>query len=205
MSRGPSRRGPGLAPVAGARRVPGLTLLFCALGAGGSARAQEALPEVGKPAGQFRLFAYNPQVPETKMVGLDQYVGPAPADKATRLVLLSFMASFCAPCKKELPWLQGLHEKYFSDGLRVLVVSIDDQPEGIKAMEELVAANKLTYPVLKDRTTLVGRRWLGAQSPLPSVFLIKPDATVSLVRRGYSEETSASLEKELRAQLGKGP
>jgi thiol-disulfide isomerase/thioredoxin len=168
------------------------------------AAAQEPLPELGKRAAMFRLMAYNPAA-AGQWVGLDKFVGDAAADKGARLVLLSFMASFCAPCKKELPALQRLHEKYAPDGLRVVLVSVDDQPEGMKIIEGLIAEHKVTFPVLKDRTTLVARRWLGKESPLPSVFFIQPDARVSLVHRGYDEGTSATLEKEIRAQLGKAP
>ena len=172
---------------------------------GAAAPAQEALPAVGKPAAMFRLMAYNPEATGKTPLGLDRYVGGSAQDKNAKVVLLSFMASFCAPCKKEMPFLQKLHDKYQGDGLRVVVVSIDDQPEGMKIIDELIATHKITYPVLKDRTTLVARRWLGPQSPLPSVFMIKPDATVSLVHRGYSDETSATLEKEIRAQLKLAP
>src|SRR5262249_27161518 len=98
----------------------------------------------------FRLMAYNPQVTGGPWVGLDRFVGQSQQDKATKLLVLSFMASFCAPCKKELPTLEKLFEKYSPDGLRIVLVSIDDQPEGMKIIEELIAANKVTFPVLKD-------------------------------------------------------
>jgi thiol-disulfide isomerase/thioredoxin len=168
------------------------------------AAAQEPPPEVGKKAAMFRLLAYNPAA-AGQWVGLEKYVGEAPADKASKLLLLSFMASFCAPCKKELPELQRLHLKYQADGLRVVLVSIDDQPEGMKIIDGLIAEHNVTFPVLKDRTTLAARRWLGKETALPSVFLIKADGVVSLVKRGYDEETGKALEKEVRAQLGKAP
>jgi thiol-disulfide isomerase/thioredoxin len=168
------------------------------------AAAQEPPPELGKKAAMFRLPAYNPSV-AGPWVGLEKFVGEAPADKGSKLVLLSFMASFCAPCKKELPALQQLHEKYSGEGLRVVLVSIDDQPEGMQIIDGLIAQHKVTFPVLKDRTTLAARRWLGKETALPSVFLIKADGVVSLVKRGYDEESGKALEKEVRAQLGKTP
>ena len=113
------------------------------------------------------------------MVGLDRYVGADATDKDAKVVLLSFMASFCAPCKKEMPYLQSLHERTRTSGLRVVSVSIDTEPDGQKIIDELIEKNKVTYPVLKDRFNLVARRWLGNQSPLPSVFLVSPDGTVS--------------------------
>ena len=179
-----------------------LSLFVCCAAA--PAFAQEPPPELGKRAAMFRLMAYNPAV-AGQWVGLEKFVGEAPADKSSKLVLLSFMASFCAPCKKELPALQKLHEKYGADGLRVVLVSIDDKPEGMKIIDALIAEHKVTFPVLKDRTTLAARRWLGKEPLLPSVFFIQRDGLVSLVRKGYDEDTAASLEKEVRAQLGKAP
>jgi thiol-disulfide isomerase/thioredoxin len=178
---------------------------LCILIAAAQAHAQEALPEVGKPALMFRLTTYNPKESGAAAVGLERYVGAQAQDKAAKLVVISFMASFCAPCKKELPALQKLHEQYAADGLRVLLVSVDDQPEGMKVIDELIRANKVTFPVLKDRFTVVARRWLGPQSPLPSLFFVKPDGIVTRVQRGYDEAISASLEREIRAALGKAP
>ncbi len=105
----------------------GLVLLLAAPAATAWA---EDLAEVGKPAPMFRLPVYNPKPVGAGVVGLDRFVGADAKDKDTRVVLLSFMASFCAPCKKEMPWLQQLHEKLGPKGLRVVMVSIDSEPEG---------------------------------------------------------------------------
>ncbi|MGA9525089.1 MAG: TlpA disulfide reductase family protein, partial [Myxococcaceae bacterium] len=144
----------------------GLVLLLSAPAATAWA---EDVAEDGKPAPMFRLPVYNSKPVGASVVGLDRFVGADAKDKDTRVVLLSFMASFCAPCKKEMPWLQQLHERLGPKGLRVVMVSIDSEPEGQKIIDELIAKNRVTYPVLKDRFNLVARRYLGAQSPLPSV------------------------------------
>ncbi len=135
------------------------------------------------------------------MIGIDRYVGQDPTDKKTKLLVVSFMASFCGPCKKEMPYLQSLHEKYKDQGLRVLMVAIDREEDGQKKVAELVATNKVTFPVLKDRFNIVARRWLGNQSPLPSLFMVRPDGTVKIVHRGYSDDASTILEKEVSAAL----
>ncbi|MBF5040845.1 TlpA family protein disulfide reductase [Aggregicoccus sp. 17bor-14] len=166
------------------------------------ARAQEPLPAEGRPAPAFRLPVYNADAAGAGVVGLERYVGPEAQDKDTRLVLLSFMASFCQPCKKELPYLQSLHARYREQGLRVVMVSIDSEPSGQKLMDELLREHHVTFPVLKDRFNLVARRWLGQQSPLPSLFLVRPDGTVLRVHRGYDEKTSRLLAEEVAAALG---
>jgi peroxiredoxin len=180
-----------------------LAVIFCA----SSARAQDELADIDKPAPMFRLPAYNGKALGETVVGLDKYVGPDAQDKTVKAVLVSFMASFCKPCKKEMPYLEQLHERYKDLGLRVMSVSIDTEEAGQKEIDGLISQNKITYPVLKDRFNLVARRWLGTQSPLPSVFLVRPDGTVSKVHRGYNEEASVLLATEVESALGikRGP
>ncbi len=179
-----------------------LALASLALVVSPFAAAQEELPAVGRQAPIFRLPVYNAEAVGSTVVGLDRLVGPDATDKNVKVVLLSFMASFCAPCKKEMPYLQMLHEKYKDFGLRVVMVSIDTEPEGQKIINDLIALNKVTFPVLKDRFNLVARRWLGNQSPLPSVFMVKPDGMVSMVHRGYNQEAGELLASEIEHSLG---
>lgn len=161
----------------------------------------EDLAEVGKPVPSFRLPVYNPKAFGTPSVAIDQYVGAEATDKQTKALLVSFMASFCGPCKKEMPVLQALHDKHKAEGLRVMMVAIDAEPEGQKKVEELVAENKVTFPVAKDRFNIVARRWLGTKSPLPSLFIVRPDGTIASVHRGYSQDGAELLAKEVEAAL----
>jgi peroxiredoxin len=161
----------------------------------------EDLAEVDKPAPSFRLPAYNAKAVGDGFVGLDRYVGAEATDKKTKALLVSFMASFCAPCKKELPVLQALHEKHKDAGLRIIAVSIDSEPDGQKKIDELIEQNKVTFPVLKDRFNIVARRWLGTKSPLPSLFVVRPDGTIASVHRGYSTDGAELLAKEVEAAL----
>ncbi|MFO0595987.1 MAG: TlpA disulfide reductase family protein [Myxococcaceae bacterium] len=160
------------------------------------------LAEVDKPAPTFRLPVYNPKEFGEATVAIDTYVGAEATDKKTKVLVVSFMASFCQPCKKEMPYLQTLHEKYRDAGLRIMSVAIDSEADGQKKVEELIAENKVTYPVAKDRFNIVARRWLGNQSPLPSLFFVKPDGTVSSVHRGYSSDGAEVLAEELGKVLG---
>jgi thiol-disulfide isomerase/thioredoxin len=184
-----------------------LSAMLLSISIAAPAWANDDLPSANKPAPMFRLPLYNPAVSNTGMLGLDQYIGPDATDKNTKVVLLSFMASFCGPCKKEMPYLQMLHNRYKDFGLRVVMVSIDTEPAGQKIVSDLIEKNKVTFPVLKDRFNLVARRWLGTQTPLPSVFMLRPDGTVSMVHRGYNEEASKLLVEHVEAALGmrRGP
>lgn len=178
-----------------------IAIATAALLLSGSAFAEDELASQGKPAPMFRLPVYNEKAAGAKVVGLDKWLGSDASDKDAKVVVLSFMASFCAPCKKEMPYLQSLHVKYAAQGLRVVMVSIDTEAAGQKIIDDLITTNNVTFPVLKDRFNLVARRWLGSQSPLPSLFMVKPDGIVMSVHRGYNEEASTMLEKEVKEAL----
>ena len=51
-------------------------------------------------------------------------------------------------------------------------------------------------------TTLFARRWLGAQSPLPSLFFVRTDGTIASVHRGYSQDGALVLAEEIEKVLG---
>jgi thiol-disulfide isomerase/thioredoxin len=165
----------------------------------------EELAEVNRPVPNFRLPVYNPKEFGQPSVGTDNFVGLESKDRATKSMLVSFMASFCGPCKKEMPVLQKLHEKYKDQGLRVMLVAIDTEPEGQQKVADLLVENKVTFPVAKDRFNIVARRWLGSKSPLPSLFMVRPDGTVSSVHRGYSQDGAVLLEQEVASSLGLPP
>jgi thiol-disulfide isomerase/thioredoxin len=55
------------------------------------------------------------------------------------------MASWCPPCKKELPILADLYQKYRDDGIRIIGISVD--ADGPKAMQPLVDKLKIPFPI----------------------------------------------------------
>lgn len=175
--------------------------IVLALTVGTSAWSQDELAAVNRQAPMFRLPVYNAKPVGSTVVGLDKYVGPDATDKGAKVVLLSFMASYCAPCKKEMPYLQSLHEKFGPQGLRVVMVSIDKEAEGQKIIDGLIEQNKVTFPVLKDRFNLVARRWLGTEVALPSVFMVRHDGVVTSTHRGYTDEGSKLLAAEVEKAL----
>lgn len=157
---------------------------------------------VGLPAPSFSLKTLNPEVTGSPWFRLDQFVGEEPDDAQARVVLLSFFASWCGPCQKELPFLVQLDGMYRDQGLRVVSISIDKEEAAIEAARRMAAEAKVRHPVLADRFNVLARRYLGDQSPLPSVFLVGRDGNVLLIEKGYSKDASAFLLSEVQGALG---
>ncbi len=157
---------------------------------------------VGLPAPAFSLKALNPEVTGAPWFRLDQFVGEEPDDADAKVVLLSFFASWCGPCQKELPFLAQLDGMYRDQGLRVVSISIDNEEPAVEAARRMAAEARVRHPVLSDRFNVLARRYLGDQAPLPSVFLVGKDGNVLLIERGYSRDATAFLLGEVQAALG---
>ncbi len=185
----------------GSMRLPSILALAVALALPPAARADEEIA-VGLPAPGFTLRTLNPDESGAASVRLDRFVGPEAEDPAAKVVLLSFYASWCGPCRKEMPHLQQLHLLYREQGLRVLAVSIDRDESGIAEARKMARAARVTFPVLTDRFNLLARRYLGEEAPLPSVFLIARDGTIARIERGYGKDAASFLLGDLQRALG---
>ncbi|HEY7726143.1 MAG TPA: TlpA disulfide reductase family protein [Anaeromyxobacteraceae bacterium] len=165
------------------------------------ASAEEEAAE-GRAAPAFQLRAMNPAAAGRDWVRLDRFVGEEPEDAAARAVLLSFFASWCGPCRKEMPYLEELHRAYHGQGLRVLSVNIDREEPALSDARRMFQEARVTYPVLSDRFNLTARRYLGERSPLPSVFIIRRDGVIARIERGYGKDVKSFLLAEVTRALG---
>jgi thiol-disulfide isomerase/thioredoxin len=113
-----------------------------------------------------------------------------------QVVLINFWATWCAPCKTEIPWLVELYRDYRQRGFVVLGVSVDAEVHLIKPF---AAALKMSYPVLIG----AGREDLSAAfgpfRGFPTTLLIARDGTVCVRHIGIATKTE--LEREITALL----
>ncbi len=72
-----------------------------------------------------------------------------------KVVLLNFWATWCPPCRREMPSMERLYRAYLDDGFVVVAVSIDRAPTG--KVEAFVKKLELSFPVLHDRDERVAR------------------------------------------------
>jgi peroxiredoxin len=110
-----------------------------------------------------------------------------------QVVLINFWASWCGPCRVEMPHLNRLHDKYKAGGFMVLGVNIDDDPRHGAAT---AARWGLRFPVLLDASKAVTKTYdLGA---MPSTVLVDRDGRIRHLHRGYREGLEAEYERQIR-------
>lgn len=156
--------------------------------------------KVGDEAPQFSGLLHNPDEAGMQRIDLSSLVG-SDAETPAKAVLISFFATWCKPCKKELPFLQQLSTEYKDRGLRVVSVAIDKEEAQWPLIKELVAKDHVTFPVVKDRYNIIVRQYLGQKTQLPSVFIIARDGTVAMVKQGYPNDAAEFLKAEVEKAL----
>jgi peroxiredoxin/outer membrane lipoprotein-sorting protein len=103
------------------------------------------------------------------------------ADLKGRPVLLSFWASWCGPCRRELPLLSALYEQYKNKGLVILGVN----DEGRGTARKFAETAGLTFQTLDDSNFKVNR--LYRVRAIPTLFLIDPQGKIAVFFRGAKE------------------
>ena len=114
-----------------------------------------------------------------------------------KIVLLDFWATWCDPCREEIPQFVDLQNKYRGDGLQIIGVSMDDSPQPVR---EFYAHFKMNYPVAIGNAK-IGDLYGGILG-LPVALVIDRDGRVYARHIGAIDV--AVLEKEIVALLPPG-
>ena len=118
------------------------------------------------------------------------------ADFKGRPIILNFWATWCGPCKAEIPALNALAAKYRDQKLVVLGISVDDTPEDLKAF---TADFKIDYPVLIGRDQNRLQEIYDSVLWVPVTWYIRPDGSVFLKHRGPA--STEWFEQQLKTML----
>jgi peroxiredoxin len=113
-----------------------------------------------------------------------------------RVVMVNFWATWCAPCRQEMPHLNRLYEKYRGAGFVLLGVNVD---EDVAKAADVAAKLGVTFPVLLDTQKSVSK--LYDVSTMPSTMIIDRDGKVRYVHRGYLAGYEENYEKQIRELL----
>ena len=113
-----------------------------------------------------------------------------------RVVMINFWATWCGPCKRELPQLNRLYAKYRASGFVLLGVNVDDDARNAAAV---AARLGVQFPVLFDSAKTVSR--LYDLSAMPSSVLIDRDGRVRYVHLGYKDGYEDGYERQIAELL----
>jgi len=123
-----------------------------------------------------------------KTVRLSDYKG--------KVILLDFWATWCEPCKLEIPWFVEFQKKYGPSGFQAIGVSVDDTAA---QLTPYVAMMKMNYPVLQGKDHDDIQNAYGPLVGIPVTVVISRDAKICVKHLGIS--TKDSFEKEIKSLL----
>jgi cytochrome c biogenesis protein CcmG/thiol:disulfide interchange protein DsbE len=144
----------------------------------------------GSKAPEFHAATLTPGAAQTKNI----------SDYRGQVVLLNLWATWCGPCKQEMPGIQELHNTLGPQGLRVVAISVDD-PQFGDAIRAFVAEHQLTFEVLHEGTGTIERDY--QTSGIPETFLIGKDGVIRkrvIGAAAWNSEANMALVRGLLAE-----
>ncbi len=131
-----------------------------------------ALPALGavdtnSPAPDFTLTALG-----GKQLELSQFKG--------QVVMLNFWASWCGPCRQEMPLLETIYKKYNKLGFTLIGVNVE--PDS-KAANDWLKQTPVSFPIIYDTESKVSK--LYGVAGMPSTVIVDRKGTVRMIHRGY--------------------
>jgi thiol-disulfide isomerase/thioredoxin len=118
------------------------------------------------------------------------------SDYKGKVILLDFWATWCGPCKVEIPWFVEFQQTYGAKGLQVIGVSVDDTVDKLKPY---VAQFKMNYPVLQGLNHDDVQDAYGPMWGIPVTALISRDGKICAKHTGMSSKPS--FENEIKSLL----
>ncbi len=113
-----------------------------------------------------------------------------------KVIVLDFWATWCGPCKIEIPGFVDLQNRYGNDGLQVIGVSVDDTLEQLKPY---VSTMKMNYPVLQGLGHDEVQDAFGPIWGIPVTIVISRDGRICAKHTGMSSKES--FEKQIKSLL----
>lgn len=129
------------------------------------------------------------------------------------IMVMSFFATWCKPCMKELPLLENLYQKYSSDKIKFFLIDITEATRNSPGFEDspksgpFLADKGITIQVLNDNRGVVKEKY--GVATLPRLFVIDKYQTIRLIKQGFHEGEDfegelSRLFEELLAKANEG-
>jgi len=135
--------------------------------------------------------------PDIKVRNLVTWEDVTLSSQRGKVVILTFWASWCGPCKRELPILEGAQRAVGKDKLVVFAVSYKDKPEALAAIKKL--ASNWQINIMTDPYERASRQY--SISSIPHLFMIGRDGKIIANHLGYGDRTMDELVADINAAL----
>jgi peroxiredoxin len=111
-----------------------------------------------------------------------------------QVVLINFWASWCGPCRQEMPHLESIYRKYEPLGFTVFGVNVEqDRHKADKVLRDI----PVSFPILFDNENQVSE--LYGVDAMPATILVDRDGTIRHMHRGYKPGYEQEYEKQIKA------
>ena len=125
-----------------------------------------------------------------------------------KVVLVNFWATWCGPCRMEIPEFNEMHKSYHEKGLEILGISVSDNKKQLKNFAKSFAVD---YPLLYGGAREMNKimKDYGGVYAVPSSFLVGKNGTIlwsypGAILKSYDPQTFAALVYEIEKELKKG-
>ena len=112
------------------------------------------------------------------------------------VVMINFWASWCGPCRQEMPLLDELYTQYQPLGFTILGVNVEEDPSKAK---KLLKESPVNFPILFDNKSEVSQ--LYKVVAMPSTVLVDRDGNVRYLHQGYKPGYEESYQQQVRALI----
>ena len=120
------------------------------------------------------------------------------SDFKGKVVVLDFWATWCPPCRQEIPGFISLQKKYEKQNVVVIGISLDEEGPGV--VKRFIDANHINYPVVMGDEKVATA--FEINEGIPTTFVINPQGEIVSKHVGFTDESS--FEKEIKPWLKSG-
>ncbi len=113
-----------------------------------------------------------------------------------QVVMVNFWASWCGPCRQEMPLLQQLFDRYQSLGFSLLGVNVDEDK---KAADKMLSDLPVSFPILYDDRSQVSKEY--QVKAMPSTFMVDRDGRIRYLHKGYKPGYEEEYQQQIRKLL----
>ncbi|MBX2809006.1 MAG: TlpA family protein disulfide reductase [Cellvibrionaceae bacterium] len=124
-----------------------------------------------------------------------------------QVVMLNFWATWCGPCRQEMPVLEQLYQKYKKAGFTILAVNVENSnnPRKRTEIEDFVNSKNLSYPILYDSqktlVSLLEKNFLGKNMGMPTTVFVDRNGNARFLHEAYKPGDETKYRKLIKTLI----